>query len=156
MRKRLTFANVCSFLALVVALGTGGAYAANTIGSTDIINGQVRSADIGTRQVRSIDVEDHGLTGSDIGQAQFIDFIGQIGVVDGSKCVHKKVTGLPFDNKDHMLLTPSVTTAELNIGYSAEYDASENGDMWIQACNHTNAPIDAGTTNFNLLVIDAR
>jgi hypothetical protein len=32
LRRRLTFANVCSALALFVALGTGGAYAANTIG----------------------------------------------------------------------------------------------------------------------------
>ena len=29
-RSRLTFANVCSLFALLIALGTGSAYAANT------------------------------------------------------------------------------------------------------------------------------
>lgn len=46
VRRGLTFANVCSFLALTIALGTGGAYAANTIGSDDIIDGQVKTADL--------------------------------------------------------------------------------------------------------------
>ena len=73
MRKRLTFANVCSFMALLIALGTGGAYAANTIGSTDIINGQVKSPDIGTGQVQAIDVKNEGLTGGDIADQSGVD-----------------------------------------------------------------------------------
>ena len=56
LRRRLTFANVCSFIALVVALGTGGAYAANTIGSEDIINGSIQSVDIKNGQVRAADL----------------------------------------------------------------------------------------------------
>ena len=31
LRRSTTFANVCSLLALTVAVGTGGAYAANTV-----------------------------------------------------------------------------------------------------------------------------
>ena len=38
LRSRLTYANVASSIALFIALGTGGAYAADTIGSSDIIN----------------------------------------------------------------------------------------------------------------------
>ena len=58
-------------LALLLVLAGGTAYAANTIGSSDIINGQVKSADIGNNQVRSADVRDDtiangGLTGKDI------------------------------------------------------------------------------------------
>ena len=53
-------------LALFLVLAGGTAYAANTIGSSDIINGQVKSADIGNNQVRSIDVTNDGLTGVDI------------------------------------------------------------------------------------------
>ena len=45
MRKHLTFANVCSLLALFIALGTGAAYAANTVFSTDIVNGEVKSVE---------------------------------------------------------------------------------------------------------------
>ena len=55
----------------MIALSTGGAYAANTIGSSDIINGQVKTADIGNAQVRDLDIRDEalsggGLTGDDI------------------------------------------------------------------------------------------
>ncbi len=45
-RRAITFANVASALALFIALGTGTAYAANTVFSTDIVDGQVKTADI--------------------------------------------------------------------------------------------------------------
>ena len=51
LRRSLTFANVCSFIALTVALGTGGAYAANTVFSADIVDGEVKTADIGFQAV---------------------------------------------------------------------------------------------------------
>jgi hypothetical protein len=47
-------------LALFLVIAGGTAYAANTIGSSDIINGQVMSPDIGNNQVKSIDVRDDG------------------------------------------------------------------------------------------------
>ena len=66
--RKLSFANVCSFLALLIAIGTGGAYAADTIGSSDIIdesilsqdvkNGQIHSSDLGNNQVQSADFRD--------------------------------------------------------------------------------------------------
>ena len=46
IRRGLTFANVCSFLALTIALGTGGAYAADTVFSSDIVDGEVRNPDL--------------------------------------------------------------------------------------------------------------
>ena len=49
--RRLTFANVCSFLALLIALGTGSAYAANTVFSTDIVDGEVKTADLDNNAV---------------------------------------------------------------------------------------------------------
>jgi len=52
-RDLLTFANVCSFLALAVAISTGGAYAANTVFSTDIVNGEVKTADLHASAVTS-------------------------------------------------------------------------------------------------------
>jgi hypothetical protein len=185
LRPHLTYANIMVTLLAIGALTGGVAYAANTIGSTDIINGQVKSVDIGNNQVQSVDVRDENLTsadlasssvgfnelqansvtggevidgtldGVDVGQAQFINFTGQIGSIPGSTCLPKKVLGLPVDNKDHLVLTPSITTAEQNLTYTAEFDNTETGDMWIQVCNHTTAAIDGGTTNFNLLVIDA-
>ena len=74
IRNRLTYANVMSTLAVVLALGGGVAYAANTVFSEDIVNGEVKTADIGTNEVRSADVRDDtlaggGLTGADIANA---------------------------------------------------------------------------------------
>ncbi len=88
LRTHLTYANVISTLCLVLIVGGGAAYAANTVGSSDIIDGQVYSADvrndtltggglaatdlrsssvttaeIADNQVRSGDVRDEGLSG---------------------------------------------------------------------------------------------
>ena len=46
LRRSLSFANVCSLLALFVAVGTGGAYAADTVFSTDIVDGEVKTPDL--------------------------------------------------------------------------------------------------------------
>ena len=58
--------NVVGFLALFVALGTGGAYAANTIGSADIIDGEVASVDIKNQDIGSSDVKDGSLNTFDV------------------------------------------------------------------------------------------
>lgn len=86
-RRRLSFANVCSALALFVALSTGGAYAAHlTVFSSDIVDGEVKNADLGpdavttnkilngnvalgdmaTNSVSGVKVFDNSLTGSDV------------------------------------------------------------------------------------------
>ena len=49
------------------------AYAANTVFSTDIVNGEVKSVDIGTGQVQSTDVKNEGLTGADIANQSGVD-----------------------------------------------------------------------------------
>jgi len=66
LRRKLTYANVASTVALVLALSGGVAYAANTIYSTDIVDGQVRRPDIGASAVNSSKVGDNSLTGTDI------------------------------------------------------------------------------------------
>ncbi len=93
LRRRLTFANVCSFIALVVALGTGGAYAANTIGSDDIIdesiqsvdlkNGEVKTADLGANAVGASKVANESLTLSDIAGAASNGAISLSGIPNG-------------------------------------------------------------------------
>jgi len=49
IREHLTYANVMSTIACFAFLATGTAYAANTIGTNDIIDGEVKNADIATR-----------------------------------------------------------------------------------------------------------
>jgi hypothetical protein len=46
LRTHMTYANVIATMALFVALGTGGAYAANTIGGVDVIDESLTDADI--------------------------------------------------------------------------------------------------------------
>src|SRR6478672_4100875 len=65
-RDLLTFANVCSFLALAVAISTGGAYAANTVFSTDIVNGEVKTQDLAANAVTSPKILDGGVKATDI------------------------------------------------------------------------------------------
>src|SRR3954447_203869 len=66
IRRGLTFSNVCSFLALVIALGAGTAYAANTVRSSDIVDGQVTNADIGANAVSTGKINDGAVTSNDI------------------------------------------------------------------------------------------
>jgi hypothetical protein len=66
LRRGLTFANVCSFLALAIAISTGGAYAADTVFSTDIVDGEVKTPDIASSAVDSSKVATNSLTAVDI------------------------------------------------------------------------------------------
>jgi hypothetical protein len=77
LRPRSVY-DVFALLALIVAVGGTSAYAANTIGSTDIIDGQVKSVDIGDGEVNSADVKDQSLTTFDVST-----FLGA-DIVDGT------------------------------------------------------------------------
>ena len=63
------YANVTSTMALVVALG-GTAYAANTIRSSDIVNGQVKRVDIANNAITSGKVADGKLLAKDFKAGQ--------------------------------------------------------------------------------------
>ncbi len=56
-------------LSLFLVLTGGVAYAANTIGSSDIIDGEVKTADLAANAVTSPKIADGQVTGADIGQA---------------------------------------------------------------------------------------
>jgi hypothetical protein len=71
LRKNLTYANVVATLALVLALAGGTAYAANTIGSSDVIDNSLRSADLRDGSgVSGADVIDNSVTGGDIDESK--------------------------------------------------------------------------------------
>ena len=122
LRRRLTYANVTATLALVIAVAGGTAYAADTIGSSDIINGQVKSPDIGTGQVQSVDVRDDALAdgglGSadiangqlndeDITQGTFVNFEAHIGTLSANGCRMDAINGVDAKG-DHLLVTPRI------------------------------------------------
>ncbi|WP_323791451.1 hypothetical protein [Nocardioides sp.] len=64
-RRHLSYANVSATLALVVAL-SGTAYAANTVRSKDIVNGQVKTADLGKAAVATSKIKKNAVTTSRI------------------------------------------------------------------------------------------
>jgi hypothetical protein len=72
LRSHLTYANVLSTLALFIVLG-GTAYAVdgplagqNTVGSEDIINTEVKAADLGANSVSSGKITDGQVTSADV------------------------------------------------------------------------------------------
>jgi hypothetical protein len=70
-RKHLTYANVVATLALFVALAGGTAYAANTVGSSDVIDNSLQSADLKDGSaVSGADVIDNSVTGGDIDESK--------------------------------------------------------------------------------------
>jgi hypothetical protein len=82
-RRHFTFANVTSLLALVIALSTGTAYAANTIFSTDIVDGEVKNVDIHGSAVTSNKLHDNQVKNQDLAAD----------AVDGSKVLDGSLTG---------------------------------------------------------------
>ena len=66
MRERLTYANVVSSLALLLVLTGGVAYAANSVFSSDIVDGQVKNPDLDGGAVNSEKVADNTLLGRDV------------------------------------------------------------------------------------------
>lgn len=71
VRSNLTAANLMSAAALFVALGgTSYAVGINTIGSKQIKNGSIVSADIGNGKVAGKDIKNGSLTGGDIGNGK--------------------------------------------------------------------------------------
>jgi hypothetical protein len=194
--------DVLATVACFLALGTGTAYAANTIRTGDIVDnevfttdvrddtlgygglthpdlgtGSVRSSelldnsvtrfDIGTGEVDGVNIRDenvgtaevrnNSLNDEDVGQGTFVNFVGNVGIINAHSCVADAalaVTGINAQG-DHLLLTPNWETARQELSYSIEYRSTDSSAR-IKVCNPTNANIDDGTTNFNLLVIDAQ
>jgi hypothetical protein len=112
-----TFANVCSFLALTIALGTGSAYAANTVFSRDIVNGQVKRADIGASQVTSSKIKTGAVGSADLAAD----------AVDGSKVLAGSLTTADLAGADVNGGGITVPTAYVPSGRCRQLDASVGG-----------------------------
>lgn len=104
LREKLNYPNVTATLALVVALGTGGAYAAGEIGSSEIENNSIRSADLKNRKaVAARDVRRDGLTGNQIKERtlaadQFAPLAGdQSGVCDPTDATFVECAAVTID-----------------------------------------------------------
>jgi hypothetical protein len=66
LRSHLTYANVMSTLAVFLVIGGGAAYAANTVGSSDIIDQSILHQDIQDGQVFNTEIADNTTRSGDI------------------------------------------------------------------------------------------
>lgn len=69
VKKRTTFVNICLLLCLALALllNMGTAYANNTVRSKDIVDGQVKTVDLGNNAVTTGKIKDGEVGTADIG-----------------------------------------------------------------------------------------
>jgi hypothetical protein len=154
--------DVFAVLALVVAMGGTTAWATHeTILSSDIVNGEVGSADVKDNSLNTIDVHsfigadivDGSLEDQDIAEGTFVHFVGNIGVVPANGCVGREVSGINAAG-DHLLLTPDHNTSDGRLSYEIQYNKFLDTAR-LRVCNHTEEDVDDFGTFFNLLVIDA-
>jgi hypothetical protein len=138
-------------LALLIAIGTGSAYAANTIGTTDIINGQVKSPDIGTGQVQAIDVKNEGLTGAEIADQSGVDTCVSTTRL-GSLCVRAENFARTWNQaRAHCanldLRTPSLGEA-LQLAQTHDIpNVDENESFWTDEIVNDGAGVSAAVIN---------
>jgi hypothetical protein len=107
-----SYANVISSIALFAALGTGGAYAANTIGSSDIIDESILSQDVKDGEVKTSDIKNSAITSLKINNGSVLNSEIANNAVDAAKI--KDGTVLPADQGT----VPAVNT--VYTGLSAE------------------------------------
>jgi hypothetical protein len=68
VRRHLSYANVVATIALLLSLA-GGAYAVQRIGTKDVVNNSLRSADLKNgKGVKGVDVKPNSLTGKQINE----------------------------------------------------------------------------------------
>ena len=73
LRSHLTYANVMVTLLAIGALTGGVAYAADTIGSSDVIDNSLQSVDLRNNNVRSADVQNAGPNGGGLTSADLAE-----------------------------------------------------------------------------------
>jgi hypothetical protein len=134
IRRRLTFANVISVIALFAALG-GGAYAAvalpkNSVGAKQIKKNAVTNAKIGKNAVTGAKVKNASLTGADInlatlpkvGSAANADNAAHAGAADNATHAANADSAAKATNADHATLADNIAPPEAwhEIGASGE------------------------------------
>jgi hypothetical protein len=176
MHRKLLPRSIYDVMAAIACIGVlagGTAYAANTVFSSDIVDGEVKSVDIGNNEIGSADVKDNtintfdvhsflgvdvvdgSLEDQDIAQGAFYNFAATIPATTTGACANDVITGVESQN-DHLLLTP---LGDAQYGFEYHVSALEGfagGPIRLHVCNHSGQNAAAHTVHFNLLVIDAQ
>jgi hypothetical protein len=156
LRGRLTYANVVATLALAIAVAGGSAYAANTVLSSDIVDGEVKTADISNSNgVRSEDVRDDNLAGGGLAAADLrpdsvgtsevaANSIGKDEVADnslgGAEIVESTLVGLDASDGFDGFCDPSSTTY-LDCAAAPTVAIDRPMNVLVIATSHFESPI---------------
>ncbi|GAA3833516.1 hypothetical protein [Nocardioides panacisoli] len=142
LKGRMTYANVASTAALLIAIGGSGAAVAatlvphNSVGSAQIINGSVKGRDIHPNAVGSIQAKDNALTGTDVADDSLTgsdvdeNSLGQVPNANNANNANTATTANGLSSG--AINSPSVFgTANLGIvrGYAWNNSASANADI---------------------------
>jgi len=106
-------------LALLIALGTGSAYAANTVFSADIVNGEVKTPDLANNAVTTTKIRPGQVANTDL----------SADAVDGSKILDASVSSadLGFDSvASGEIATDAVNGSEVTAGAIDSDEISDN------------------------------
>lgn len=137
--RRPSYAELVSTLALVVALGTGGAYAVDQIGSKGIKDNSIRSRDLRNGSaVRGVDVVKDSLGQRQIDESTLVATeIIPVGTSEGPNCVlastdevscGRVVVRLRRKGRVMAIVSGSIVTAEDSpAGVTAQCAVHENG-----------------------------
>ena len=133
-------------LALFLVIAGGSAYAANTVGSSDVINESLLSADLKNNQaVKSADVANEDLTGADINEAT----LDVVHVVQGRGTLLSNRVTMAASTFKTLLRIPGLgefgglcgeTPGEINWSNTT----SSNIDVWVEDRSASVVPPDDG------------
>src|SRR4051794_351423 len=143
LRPRSAY-DVIALLALFVAVGTGGAYAANTIGSADVIDESLLSQDIKNGEVQNPDLGTNSVTSSRILSGNVFNSDLAPDSVNGSKVIANSLTSgdlAPNSVSTSELTDGSVTTAKLAPQDPFNEVGDADGPGWA---HYTSGPGDPG------------
>jgi hypothetical protein len=126
LRAHLTYANVVSTIALCLVVGGGSALAANTIFSSDIVDGEVKNDDLAANAVGSAKIADRAVKNADLsigasssntiadGGIQGVDVKGD--TLTGTQINESSLSGVDADTLDGKDSTEFLTASPLASG----------------------------------------
>jgi len=119
-------ANVVGYIALFFALGSGTAMAANTVFSADIVNGEVKSIDIGGGEVGTTDIANNAVTGAKVAD----EGLGNVDLKAGSVRT-SEITNAGVQEQD--LADGAVTPAKQGTGLYARLATASTDNLFCPA-----------------------
>lgn len=123
-RPKISHGTLVAYLALFVALGGSSAYAAASIGSEDIIDGQVKNVDLGAESVGNSKISAGSVTSTKIFNGTIANADLAPDAVSGSKVAPNSLTGADIAEAS-IGRVPSAFRAPLE-GHLIEWDTDQS------------------------------